>query len=102
MTAKVFKSSRAEEDLIAIWLYVAERNAAAADRLLDRFEARFELLATQPRSGPLRTDLGSGIRQVIVGEYLAFYTIAAGEISVLRVLHGRRHIIPGDIFPSSG
>lgn len=97
MTAKVRKSSHAEEDLIGIWLYVAEHNAGAADRLLDRFEVRFELLATQPRSGVARDDLGRGVRQVVVGEYLAFYVIQGSAVEILRVLHGRRRITPDEI-----
>jgi len=97
VTPKVRKSSHAEEDLIEIWLYVAPHNAGAADRLLDRFEARFALLATQPRSGRLRDDLGPGIRQVVVGEYLALYLIEGGTVEILRVLHGRRRITPGEI-----
>lgn len=97
MTPKIRKSSHAGEDLIEIWLYVAANNAAAADRLLDRFEARFELLATQPRSGMPRDDLGRGVRQVTIGEYLVFYATQCNPIEALRVLHGRRRITPDEI-----
>ncbi len=93
----VRKSARAEEDLIEIWLYVAAENEAAADRLLDRFEARWELLATQPYSGMERTDIAAGIRHVVLGEYLTFYRIAEDHVQILRVLHGKRDISADDI-----
>jgi toxin ParE1/3/4 len=97
VTAKVRKSSRAEEDLINIWLYVAERDAGAADRLLDRFEARWQLLATQPRSGVRREDLGVGLRTVVIGEYLSVYRLEGNTIEIVRVLHGRRRITPSEM-----
>lgn len=93
----VRKSSRAEDDLIDIWLYVAARNPQAADRLLDRFEARWRLLATQPRSGAPRDDLGSGLRTVSVGEYLSIYRLEGSSIEIVRVLHGRRDITADEV-----
>jgi toxin ParE1/3/4 len=36
----IVRTSLAEEDLIAIWQYVARDSEAAADRLLDRIESR--------------------------------------------------------------
>jgi toxin ParE1/3/4 len=38
-------TARAEEDLIDIWLYVAQDNPGAADRLLNEIEEKFPLLA---------------------------------------------------------
>ena len=32
------KTAQAEEDLIDIWLYIAQDNPAAADKLLDTFK----------------------------------------------------------------
>ncbi len=96
---RVRKSSDAEEDLIEIWLYIADHNPRAADRLLDQFEKRWELLATQPHSGAPREDLGAGLRQVVVGEYLSIYRIEKGTVEILRVLHGRRNIAAEDVIP---
>lgn len=90
------RSARAEEDLIEIWLHIAPHNLAAADRLLDRLDDRCRLLATQPRSGPTRNELGDGIRCVAVGEYLVFYRIDGRDVEMLRVLHGRRNISAED------
>jgi toxin ParE1/3/4 len=93
----VRRSSRAEDDLIDIWLYIAEHNPLAADRLLDRLEARWQLLATQPRSGKPREDLGAGLRAVVVGEYLSIYRLDGSSIEIVRVLHGRRNIVAEDV-----
>lgn len=91
------RSSHAEDDLIAIWLYVAKENEAAADRLLDRIEERWRQLAAFPFSGASRDDIGPGIRHVAVGEYLTFYRVGAEAVEILRVLHGRRKIARDEI-----
>ena len=48
------RTARAEEDLIEIWLYIASDDPKAADKLLDRIEATFMLLAANPGIGPVR------------------------------------------------
>lgn len=96
---RIVRTSHAEEDLIAIWQYVARDSEAAADRLLDRIENRWRQLAIYPSSGPLREDIAPDIRHLIVGEYLTFYRVGEGAIEILRVLHGRRRIEPEDLGP---
>jgi toxin ParE1/3/4 len=88
----VLRGAQAEQDLIEIWSRIAADNPTAADRLLDRIEERWELVATQPRIGVAREDIGAGIRCVVVGEYLTFYRPIADGIEVMRVLHGRRDV----------
>jgi toxin ParE1/3/4 len=65
--------------------------------MLDRFVARWQLLATQPRSGVPREDLGPGIRTVVVGEYLSIYRLSSNSIVIPRVLHGRGRITAADV-----
>ena len=93
----IVRTSLAEEDLIAIWQYVARDSEAAADRLLDRIENRWQQLAIYPLSGPLHDDLASGVRHLIVGEYLTFYRVSEDAVEILRVLHGRRKIEADDL-----
>ncbi len=90
---------RAEEDLLDIWLSIALHNEAAADRLLDQIKERWYLLADHPHAGPARDDIASGIRHLVIGEYLTFYRIVDGAVEILRVLHGRRDISGTDIGP---
>lgn len=99
---RVDKTSAAEEDLFSIWFHIAADSPSAADRMLDRLEARWQLLATQPRSGAPREDLGPGLRTVAVGEYLSIYRAAGNSIQIVRVLHGRRNILPEDVGPAGG
>jgi toxin ParE1/3/4 len=93
----IVRTSHAEEDLIAIWQYVARDSEAAADRLLDRIESRWQQVAVYPSSGPLRDDIAPGVRHLIVGEYLTFYRVSEDAIEILRVLHGRRKIEADDL-----
>lgn len=101
MTRVVARTAQAEEDLIEIWGYVALYNEAAADRLLDRFDARWRLMATHPYSGVARDDLATGVRCLVEGEYLTFYRVAGDAVIVLRVIHGRRDIAAEDFDVSS-
>ena len=90
-------SSRALTDLRSIVDYISDFNPNAAHRLVDRLEDRWELLATQPRSGPLRPDLGIELRQVVVGEYLSIYRVEGDDVEIIRVLHGHRNITEDDV-----
>lgn len=88
---------KAEADVEAIAEYIAGTNPSAAIHLVEKFMRRWQLLATQPRSGALRGDLGSDIRHVVVGNYLTFYRIDDQQVVILRVLHGKRGIDPDDL-----
>lgn len=89
----------AEADIESIADHIAADNPAAALRLVESFIARWELLATQPRSGAQRDDLAAGVRHVVIGNYLAFYRLAGDGVEIVRVIHGRRAIRPEDIGP---
>jgi toxin ParE1/3/4 len=90
-------SPKANRDVDDIISFIADQNPRAALKLLDRFEARWQLLTTQPRSGAPRDDLGAGFRTVAVGEYLSIYRIEGNSVVILRVLHGRRNIAADDV-----
>lgn len=83
---------QAQDDLDAIWEYIAAASIDAADRLLDSFRNRLELLTILPGSGTPRNDLLPNLRSVLVGNYVMFYTTIADGILLLRVLHGARDI----------
>jgi toxin ParE1/3/4 len=93
----IIRTANAEEDLIATWLHIARDDEAAADRLLDRIEARWQQLATYPFSGAPREDIAPGIRHLVIGEYLTLYRVGEDAIEILRVLHGRRNIEADDL-----
>ncbi len=86
------RTARAEEDLIEIWLYIAGDNPGAADKLLDRIEATFGLLAENPVLGPARPDLAPMLRYLVVRNYLILYRQIDDGVEIVRVVHGARHL----------
>ncbi|HMQ58284.1 MAG TPA: type II toxin-antitoxin system RelE/ParE family toxin [Rhizobiaceae bacterium] len=52
------------------------------------------LLAEHPLSGPARDDILIGIRQQVSGNYVTFYRVLDECLEIVRVLHGRRKILP--------
>ncbi len=85
-------SEQARSDLDDLWLYIAMDNLSAADRTIDEFIAKFELLATQPGMGRRRDELAELLRSFPVGSYVIFYRAMRGGIEIVRVLSGFRDI----------
>jgi toxin ParE1/3/4 len=88
----IIRTDRADEDLIDIWVSIATDNPAAADRVLDAIQRRWQQLSLYPYSGVARDDIAPGIRCLVAGNYLTLYRVAADAILIIRVLHGRRRI----------
>ncbi len=88
----------AEEDLLGIWQFIAEDNDEAADRFVDTLYAKCQLLAMNPRLGPLRTDIAPELRYFPVGNYLILFREHSEGIEVVRVLHGARNLTAA-LFP---
>lgn len=91
------KSPQAEFDLTLIWDFIAHDNIRAADALLVRIEAAFDMLAANPSAGRARDDLAPKIRSFPVGNYIVFYLPLSDGIEVVRVLHGRQDIDSDDM-----
>lgn len=78
----------AKTDLFEAWLFIAEENPAAADRVLDTIEREANTLALQPLMGRARPELGDGVRSWPTSTpYVLFYLPGAEVITVIRVLH---------------
>lgn len=88
--AKLFRTAQAAEDLIDIWLYIANDNCMAADKMLSRFESVFETLTEQPEFGAARSDIAPDLRHFPVGNYLVLYRIIEEGVEIMRVVHGSR------------
>jgi toxin ParE1/3/4 len=89
---RVVVSLRARSDLLSIHSYLAERNSAAADRLLARFSERFDELREFPLLGRDRSEFGYSLRGLLIDGYVAFYIVETDSIVVVRVIDGRRDI----------
>jgi len=86
------RTAQAEEDLIDLWLYIAQDNPGAADRLLDEIEDKLSLLADHPQPGPARPDIAADCRYFPVGSYLILYRLIPDGIEVVRVVQGSRRL----------
>ena len=90
MTPSVTRTAEAEEDLIAIWLYVAADDSDAADRLLDRVDEACAQLAEFPDMGTSYDEIRPGLRLFAVRNYLILYRRIDPGIEIVRVIHGAR------------
>jgi len=80
----------AEQDVLETWRYIAQDNPAAADRLVDRFTAAYELLARNPNMGERMDRFRAGLRAWTVGKYVIYFRKTHQGIEVYRVLHSAR------------
>jgi len=97
MPNRPYKKPQAERDLFAIWDFIAADSARAADGLLNRIEAAFDMLADAPFAGRARSDLRKDLRSFPVGNYIIFYIPVSDGVEVIRVMHGRQDIDADDI-----
>jgi toxin ParE1/3/4 len=92
---RVLLTKGAEQDLEAIYDYIAEFDAPAnADHVLDRLMARAEQLAVMPERGSYpRELLDLGIkdyRQVFFKPYRLIYRVMGRDVAVFVIADGRR------------
>jgi toxin ParE1/3/4 len=97
MANRPYKSPQAEVDLFAIWNFIAADSVRAADTLIDRIDATFDMLADNPFAGRARGDLHKNLRSFPVGNYVIFYVPISDGIEVVRVMHGRQDIDADDM-----
>lgn len=87
----------AQQDIEAAYLWIAERDAEAADRWFNRIYEAIGSLELFPERCPLAPEsrfFNREIRQAFHGrrqyKYRILFTVAEGEVHVLHVRHGGR------------
>jgi len=91
--ARVIVTERAKRDLRRILSDLDERAGyGVAARYAADFKTAYRRLVSFPASGPTRPALGPKTRIAIVLPYIVIYEHADDNVTVLRVLHGRRNI----------
>jgi toxin ParE1/3/4 len=85
-------SPEALADLQEIWIYIANDNPVAADKLETDIYKACELLAKNPRLGHKRPDLTDEpvLFWPVRGHYLVIYQRASQPLKVVRILHAGR------------
>ena len=83
----------ARSDLLEAWLFLADENLPAADKLLDRIDREMQTLLLQPLMGRSRPELAIGMRSWPTSTaYVLFYVVSETSLTVVRVLHHARDI----------
>ena len=90
--ARYTLTRKAQEDIGEILTYITADNIDAAILFDDKLTEVFELLSNNKKIGRLRPELKEDLRSFPEGNYLIFYRIWAGEIAIVRVLHGARDL----------
>lgn len=90
-------TGRAQDDVAAIGDFIAARDPRAAVKLVEAFRSKWRMLADHPISGQSRDDLSPGLRHAVVGNYLTLYRVADDGVTIVRVMDGRRNVIPPDV-----
>ena len=85
-------SPQAEQDLIEIWLFIAEGSPENADRFLDRLADAAERVAEFRDMGRARPELADDMKSFPLGRYVLFYRDCADGIELVRVLRASRDI----------
>ncbi len=83
----------AERDLEAIFEYVRRDTPSQAGRFLEMVDRKIGRLALFPLSGSVPRDptlQAKRYRILVLGNYLAFYKFERRQVTIYRVLHGRR------------
>lgn len=89
---QVIISPEAENDLLDIWLYIAEDNPINADRFLDKLNDKAKLIAEFKESGRARPELGEGLQSFPMDRYVIYFRKSAEGIELVRVLNAARDI----------
>ena len=82
----------AENDLLDIWLYIAEDQPINADRFLDKLHQKALKLAEFPELGRERPELANHLKSFPVDRYVLFYRITETKCILVRVLPADRDV----------
>lgn len=89
---KVLFSPAAEQDLLAIGLFIAQDNPVRALSFMEELEARCLALRDYPKLGKARDEVRPGLRSLFWESYVVFYTLSEATLRIERILHGSRDL----------
>jgi toxin ParE1/3/4 len=80
------------EELADIGEYIANRNPVRAESFVKEVEAYCQKLVNLPHIGRQRPEIAAGLRSLVYGRYIIFYSVHDHEIHIEHILHGARDI----------
>ncbi|MDX2506045.1 MAG: type II toxin-antitoxin system RelE/ParE family toxin [Gammaproteobacteria bacterium] len=86
-------SLEADQDLVDIWLYIAEDSPINADRYLDKINDTSQRLAEFKDMGTERPELAKALFCFPLDHYVLYYRKTEGGIELVRVLHAFRDVV---------
>jgi toxin ParE1/3/4 len=89
MAHKLVYRARAEQDLEAIYRYIAQDSPTRAFSFVEKIQQRCDLLRDSPEQGRARPDLSPGLRVTPYGRSVVItYRLTSDTIEVLRIFYG--------------
>lgn len=94
MTRSVTVTPDAEDDMAAIYAYIAADNPPAAMRVIDAVWTTFDALAKSPYSGRPADVVAPALRELRqrqvrrFSNYMVYYRVLPDAIEIVRVRHG--------------
>lgn len=89
---RVIYSPQAEEDVRAIWRFIARDSRTHASRHIDSLNEKCRFLAENPGVGRQQPELGDGIRSFPTGNYVGYYRTEPDGVKIARILHSARDL----------
>ena len=92
LSMKIVLSDKASQDLLRFYAYFAEKNPQVAETILLTIDAKLQHLTRFPFLGRERSSLLIGLRGLVVGEQVIFYTASSDTITIIRVIDSRMDV----------
>lgn len=80
------------DDLDSLWLYIAQDDPAAAERLIAEIDQITYRLCEYPYLGPAKPHVAQGMRSFTVESYRILYRVTPDTIDIVRVVHHARDL----------
>jgi toxin ParE1/3/4 len=91
--ATVRWAQRTQDDLQAIYRFIARDSPRSAEALVDRLLTATERLALFPESGRVVPEFPElGYREIIVSSYRVLYRLEGDTVWIVAIVHGRRRL----------
>lgn len=87
---RITRRPKFDDDLFAIWQFIAADAPARADTFLDALKALFDLLASSPQMGVARLKNFPQLRIYPYRDYIVLYRPLADGVELWRIIHGAR------------